>query len=145
MQSRVQFFCVGLLGMALALSSTHPLYAADLGKLFIRVATPEEIGSGFASAGLSDSVKDLKSRHGDFKLVDDEASADYLLVVVKRDGLEGKRQIVARLSFKEGDQWKPGAEVTNSGGYMGGGASWGNAARGVIGEASKWVKENRRK
>src|SRR5450759_5801705 len=121
------------------------LQAAKLGKLFIRVATPEESGQQFVNAGLADSVKDLKARLGDFALADDEASADFLMVVVRREGTERERRLYANFSVRDGAKWRPAAELTNGGSFVGGNGAWGNAARGVIGAAEKWVKENRPK
>ncbi len=118
--------------------------AGNLGKIFIKAASPEPGGQQFADRGLEDTVKDLKRRAGSFVVVDDEASADFLMVVVGRDdtpvsGQPTAKRITVTLSIKDGASWKPGvkiSKVTNA---------WSLSALHVIGDAKKWVQANARK
>lgn len=129
--------------VVVALWVAAPLQAAKLGKLFIKSAPEEVGGQQFTSTELEDSVKDLQKRIGDFILAKDEAEADFLMVVIKRqtevrDDDRSAKVVYATLSVKEAGQWKAGAQLRNAGFFTEG--SWGNAARGVMGAAEKWVK-----
>ena len=132
----------------LALYFPSPVHAEKLGKIFVKAAMVEVNGQQFPSTELEDSVKDIQKRLGDFTLAKDESEADFLLVVIKR-GVEERsdnrsaKVAYATLSVKDGDSWKPATQLRNTGFFSE--SSWGNAARGVIGAAQKWVKENRKK
>jgi len=124
------------------------VHADKLGKLFVKAATIEVNGQQFPSTELEDSVNDIKKRLGDFTLAKDEAEADFLLVVIKRgveerDDNRSAKVAYATLSVRDGDGWRPGTQLRNAGFFSEG--SWGNAARGIIGAAEKWVKESRKK
>jgi hypothetical protein len=111
------------------------------GKLFIKAETN---GQQFADPALEDTIKDLKAKHDKFVVVDDEAKADFLLVVTDRQ-TESKTQlgtqitvktVHANLSVKDGDAWKPGIKLAGSNAV-----SWANAAGKVIEDAEKWAKD----
>ena len=139
---------VGVLAIA-SLLCTGTLHAEKLGKLFIKAATADVGGQQFADKELEESVKDLQRRIGEFILAEDEADADFLMVVVKRQvelkghGQQGNKRLYVTISVRDGTNWKPGAQLSNGGMLTGG--SWGVAARDVIGAAQKWVKQNRGK
>ena len=127
--------------------------AADksIGKLFIKAGTADVGGQQLADPELADTVKDMKVRHDKFTVVEDESQADYLIVVLERKtevqspgGTPVNYRIVAAtLSVKDGESWKAVAKLTNGSGFNSG-SSWGIAAGKVIGQAEKWVAENRK-
>ncbi len=118
------------------------LHAADktLGKLFIKAATSEVNGQQVPDAALEDSVKDMKARLElrRFLLANDEADADFLLVVLERKGEQWKA-VTASFSVKDGGSWKPVAKLTSTNSS----AAWSIAARSVVQQAEKWVLANR--
>jgi len=113
--------------------------AADkLGKILIKAATHEVNGQQFPDQALEDSAKDLRKKSGGFVLAQDEADAEYLLVVVERT----EKFVYAALSFKEGDSWKPAARLSgDTGRYV----CWSCAAGDIMGRAADWVKKNRKR
>jgi hypothetical protein len=137
-----------ILTLTLCVASLHAANT-KLGKLYIKVA-PVADGQ-FTDPELQDTVKDMKSRSGHFDVVTNESEADYLIVVMERmidlrspaGTPQNYKHIVATLSVRDGDKWKPAIKLTNTG--FTGGASWGVAASKVIEEAEKWVKANPQK
>lgn len=126
------------------------VYAGDnLGKLHTKAGIANVGGQEFADPQLQDSVKDLKERHGNFVITDKEADADYLMVVLERNSSMmspggtpvNHRSVTATLSMKDGDSWKPLCKLTTPASSLAG-ASWGNAARSLMGEAQKCLKTN---
>jgi hypothetical protein len=128
--------------------SPTALRAADkaIGKLFIKT----EAASGqFADPDLASTIKDMKARHGKFDVVDDEAKADFLLVVLERktemQSPAGTpvnfRIVLANFSVRDGSSWKPACKLSNGSGFNAG-SSWGIAAGHVIDAAEKCAKEN---
>jgi hypothetical protein len=119
------------------------IQAADkLGKICIKAGSPEP--GGFVDRGLEDTVKDLKKRAGSFVVVDDEASADFLMLVVGRDdtpmsGQATAKRVTVNLSIRDGASWKPGVKISKVT------TSWGLSAAHVIGDAKKWIEANVRK
>ena len=119
-----------------------PVQAAEkLCKILIKAASSESGGQQFVDPGLEDTVKDLKRRAGSFDVVDDEASAELLMLVVSRDdtpvsGQRTAKRVTVTLSVKDGTSWKPGAKISKVS------QSWGLSSLNVIGEAKKWVKAN---
>ena len=123
--------------------ATMNLEKEKIGKLFIKVAPVAE--GEFADPKLEDTVKDLKKNHGDFVIVDDEAEADFLIIVLERKvGLRSpagtvvnNKTVVATLSIREGGKWKPAIKLEHGGGNF-----WDLAAAKVIEDAAKWIKKN---
>jgi len=123
--------------------------AQPIGKLFIKAADAAVDGQQFADADLLNTVKDMKVRHLNFALVDSEAEADYLIVVLERKqevrhgaagaltGLQSFKMITATLSAKSGDSWKPLCKLTE-----GDPSGWGVAAGVLMSKIQKYVKEN---
>ncbi|HYX28148.1 MAG TPA: hypothetical protein VE863_06250 [Pyrinomonadaceae bacterium] len=117
-----------------------------LGKLLIKTAPVPE--GGFADPKLEDTVKDLKKNHRDFLIVDDEADADYLIIVVERKNelrspagsVVNNKTIFATLSYKEDGKWKPAIKLEHGGGNF-----WELAAARVMEDAEKWIKKNLKK
>jgi hypothetical protein len=110
-----------------------------LGKIFIKAGEPDE--QQFANPGLEDTVKDMKRRPGQFILVDDEADADFLLIVINREearvsGEPNVKLVTATLSVRDGAKWKPGIKISKVTSY------WLLSADRVISDAEKWVKSN---
>jgi hypothetical protein len=117
-----------------------------LGKLVIKTAPVPE--GGFADPKLEDTVKDLKKNHRDFVIVDDEAEADFLIIVVERKNelrspagnVVNNKTIFATLSIKEDGKWKPAIKLEHGGGNF-----WELAAARVMEDAEKWIKKNVKK
>jgi len=120
------------------------LGAEKLGKIVFKAGSPDSAGSEFADSGLADTVKDMKRRAGAFVVVDDEASADFLMVIVSREdtpvaGQQTAKRVTVNLSVKDGSSWRPGAKITKVTN------AWGLSAAHVIGDAEKWIKANSKK
>jgi len=117
-----------------------------LGKLVIKTAPVAE--GEFADPKLEDTVKDLKKNHRDFVIVEDEADADFLIVVVERKNelrspagtVVNNKTIRATLSVKEDGKWKPAIKLEHGGGNF-----WELAASRVMEDAEKWIRKNLRK
>ncbi len=118
-------------------------------KLFIKLSEPDIDGSTFADLKLVDTLKDLKRRHRSFTIVESEAEANSLMVILER-GSEMRsplgnpvnyKMITATISFRSNGSWTPGCKLINSG--FNGGASWGNAATSLMKAAEKCAKEHR--
>jgi hypothetical protein len=126
---------------AVAILCLEALHAADktLGKLFIKAATSEVNGQQVPDAGLEDSAKDMKARLElrRFVLANNEADADFLLVVLERKG-EQVKAVSASFSVKDGGSWKPVAKLTSTNSRP----TWSLAARSVVEQAEKWVLTN---
>jgi len=157
---RFTFLVLLSLAIASGLNSMAPAYVAGtsvthaktyferekLGKLFIKTAPVSE--GEFADPKLEDTVKDLKKNHRDFVIVDDEAEADFLIIVLERKnelrspaGTVVNNKIVrATLSVKEDGKWKPAIKLEHGGGNF-----WDLAATRVIEDAEKWIKANVKK
>jgi putative cell wall-binding protein len=114
-----------------------------LGKLVIKTApVPED---GFADPKLEDTVKDLKKNKRNFIIVDDEAEADFLIIVVERANqlrspagtVVNNKTVRATLSIKEDGKWKPAIKLEHGGGNF-----WELAAARVMEDAEKWLKKN---
>jgi len=116
--------------------------AADkLGKIFIKAASSDSGGQQFIDPGLEDTVKDMKRRAGAFVVVDDEASADFLIIIVSRDdtpvsGQPTAKRVTVNLSVRDGASWKPGVKISKVT------TAWGLSSRHVIGDAKKWIEAN---
>jgi hypothetical protein len=114
-----------------------------LGKLLIKTAPVPE--GEFADPKLEDTVKDLKKNHRDFVIVDDEAQADFLIIVLERKNelrspagsVVNDKIIRATLSIKEDGKWKPAIKLEHGGGNF-----WDLASSRVIEDAEKWIKKN---
>jgi hypothetical protein len=114
-----------------------------LGKLLIKTGTAAE--GEFADPKLEDTVKDLKKNHRDFVIVDDEAQADFLIIVLERKNelrspagtVVNNKTIRATLSIKEDGKWKPAIKLEHGGGNF-----WDLAASRVMEDAEKWIKKN---
>ena len=117
-----------LLVLALAITSTITATGVTcfdkekLGKLVIKTAPVPE--GGFADPKLEDTVKDLKKNHRNFVIVDDEAEADFLIIVVDRKNelrspagsVVNNKTVFATLSLKEngnqGSSWSTAAVIS---------------------------------
>ena len=114
-----------------------------LGKLVIKTAPVPE--GGFADPKLEDTVKDLKKNKRKFIIVDDEAEADFLIIVVERANqlrspagtVVNNKTVRATLSIKEDGKWKPAIKLEHGGGNF-----WELAASRVMEDAEKWIKKN---
>ncbi len=114
-----------------------------LGKLVIKTAPVPE--GGFADPKLEDTVKDLKKNKRKFIIVDDEAEADFLIIVVERTNqlrspagtVVNNKTVRATLSIKEDGKWKPAIKLEHGGGNF-----WELAASRVMEDAEKWIKKN---
>lgn len=114
-----------------------------LGKLVIKTAPVPE--GGFTDPKLEDTVKDLKKNKRSFVIVDDEAEADFLIVVVERANelrspagtVVNNKTVRATLSIKEDGKWKPAIKLEHGGGNF-----WELAASRVMEDAEKWIKKN---
>jgi len=114
-----------------------------LGKLVIKTAPVPE--GGFADPKLEDTVKDLKKNKRNFIIVDDEAEADFLIIVVERANqlrspagtVVNNKTVRATLSIKEDGKWKPAIKLEHGGGNF-----WELAASRVMEDAEKWIKKN---
>src|SRR5947209_6735671 len=93
-----------------------------LGKLFIK---PAPVAEGeFADPKLEDTVKDMKKNPGDFVIVNDEAEADFLIIVLERKNelrspagtVVNNKTVVATLSVREDGKWKPAIKLEHGGG-----------------------------
>ena len=136
-----RLWIIGAVVVLVVSVSAGALHAADkLGKIFIKVASPDVNGQQFSDQALEDSAKDMRKNPGNFTLATEESEADFLLVVVERKSLGTSGVIQATLSVREGGVWKPGPRLTGEGRR-----SWGQTAGNVMKRASDWVKANRRK
>lgn len=135
-----------ILAIATVAVATNPSALADkekLGKLVIKTAPVPE--GGFADPKLEDTVKDLKKNKRSFVIVDDEADADFLIIVVERKNelrspagtVVNNKTVVATLSIKEDGKWKPAIKLEHGGGNF-----WELAASRVMEDAEKWIKKN---
>jgi hypothetical protein len=114
-----------------------------LGKLVIKTAPVPE--GGFADPKLEDTVKDLKKNKRNFVIVEDEAEADFLIIVVERQNelrspmgtVVNNKTVRATLSIKEDGKWKPAIKLEHGGGNF-----WDLAASRVMEDAEKWIKKN---
>lgn len=113
------------------------LHAADkkLGKIFIKATSATVDGKEFPDQEKEDSVKDLKKKADKFVVVDSEADADYLLVVVERNRAGDKIEVRATLSVKENGEWKPATLLTGPANRV-----WSVAAERLMKEAAKWAE-----
>jgi len=136
----------GIMAMGLICAGLSvPAFAGDkLGRIVIKAVPAESRGQQVLDAGIEDTVKDLKRRAGAFVVVDDVASADFLLLVVGREdtpmsGQQTAKRVTCTLSTKNGASWSPGVKITKVS------TSWGLSSSHVLGEAKKWIKANSRK
>jgi hypothetical protein len=132
------------IGTAHATTNTLPVGDKEkLGKLVIKTAPVPE--GGFADPKLEDTVKDLKKNKRNFVIVDDEADADFLIIVVERKNelrspmgsVVNNKTVRATLSIKEDGKWKPAIKLEHGGGNF-----WELAASRVMEDAEKWIKKN---
>ena len=78
-------------------------------------------------------------------IVDDEAEADFLIIVVERTNelrspagtVVNNKTVRATLSVKEDSKWKPAIKLEHGGGNF-----WDLAAARVMEDAEKWIKKN---
>lgn len=139
-------FLVLTIGTVAARNRATIIDKEKLGKLVIKTAPVPE--GGFADPKLEDTVKDLKKNHRDFVIVDDEAEADFLIIVVERKNelrspagsVVNNKTIFATLSIKEDGKWKPAIKLEHGGGNF-----WELAASRVMEDAEKWIKKNVKK
>jgi hypothetical protein len=114
-----------------------------LGKLVIKTAPVPE--GEFADPKLEDTLKDLKKNKRSFIIVDDEAEADFLIIVVERKNelrspmgtVVNNKTVRGTLSIKEDGKWKPAIKLEHGGGNF-----WELAAARVMEDAEKWIKKN---
>jgi hypothetical protein len=126
--------------------ATINLEKEKIGKLFIKAAPVAE--GEFADPKLEDTVKDLKKNSGNFVLVNDEAEADFLIIVLERKNelrspagtVVNNKIVVGTLSVKEGGKWKPAIKLEHGGGNF-----WELAAHRVVEDVEKWIKANVKK
>ena len=132
------------IGTAVATTNTRTVGDKEkLGKLVIKTAPVPE--GGFADPKLEDTVKDLKKNKRKFIIVDDEAEADFLIIVVERrnelrspaGSVVNNKTVFATLSIKEDGKWKPAIKLEHGGGNF-----WELAASRVMEDAEKWIKKN---
>jgi len=139
------FFTLVILTAAVG-TQTGATPSADkekLGKLVIRTAAVAE--GEFADPKLEETVKDLKKNHRDFVIVDNEAEADFLIIVVERKNelrspagsVVNNKIVRATLSIKEDGKWKPAIKLEHGGGNF-----WDLAASRVMEDAEKWITKN---
>jgi hypothetical protein len=126
-----------------AMVISYPLGAQGnkIGKLHIKAAPTVANGQEFADFRREQSVNDLKQTPRRFYLTQNEADADYLLVVLERKELPGTgilwKTLTAALSIRDGVAWKPA--LTLDSGEQG---SWPLAANKITGQAEDWVLKN---
>lgn len=102
----------------LAVFPVTPVEAAPkLGKILIKVGSPEAGGQQVFDAGPEDTVKDLKRRAGAFVVVDDDASAEFRMIVVGREdtpmaGQQTAKRVTVILSVRDGTSWTQGVKIT---------------------------------
>ena len=143
--SKVQSIAVlALIVFLAAISATTVQAAGKIGKLFIKTGSPEPGGQQFVDPGLEDSAKDIKRRAGSFVVVDDEASADFMMVIVSRDdtpvsGQPTAKRVTVNLSIRDGASWKSGVKISKVT------PTWGLSAAHVIEDAQKWIRKNAKK
>jgi hypothetical protein len=120
-----------------SIASTFAMQGRDqkLGKLFITAASALVDGKEFSDDERQDSAKDLKKCSKKFTLVDTEADADYLLVVVERSRLAKYIEVKGALSVKENGEWKPAVRLTGAANSV-----WSIAAEHLMKDAEKWVE-----
>lgn len=132
------------IGITVSATNSHTVGDKDkLGKLVIKTAPVPE--GGFADPKLEDTVKDLKKNKRNFVIVEDEAEADFLIIVVERTNelrspagtVVNNKTIRATLSIKEDGKWKPAIKLEHGGGNF-----WDLAAARVMEDAEKWIKKN---
>jgi hypothetical protein len=132
------------IGVAVAIPNSRPVGDKEkLGKLIIRTAPVPE--GQFADPKLEDTVKDLKKNKRSFVLVDVEAEADFLIIVVERANelrspmgtVVNNKTVRGTLSIKEDGKWKPAIKLEHGGGNF-----WELAASRVMEDAEKWIKKN---
>jgi hypothetical protein len=132
------------IGTAVAAANTSTVDDKEkLGKLVIKTAPVPE--GGFADPKLEDTVKDLKKNKRKFVIIDDEAEADFLIIVVERanelrspmGSVVNNKTVRATLSIKEDGKWKPAIKLEHGGGNF-----WELAASRVMEDAEKWIKKN---
>jgi len=132
------------IGTAVGAANTRTVGDKEkLGKLVIKTAPVPE--GGFADPKLEDTVKDLKKNKRNFIIVDDEAEADFLIIVVERTNelrspagtVVNNKTVRATLSIKEDGKWKPAIKLEHGGGNF-----WDLAAARVMEDAEKWIKKN---
>jgi len=113
-----------------------------LGKIFIKAATTKVDGQEVPDAEREDSAKGMKEKSGKFILVDQEAEADFLLVLNERistaqSGNPSSKSLVATLYVREAGEWKAAIVLKSQGN-----AFWSVATGDIMKKAAKWVKEN---
>jgi hypothetical protein len=130
-----------VIGVAFLLALQLPALEAKgkLGKLFVKAQSQD--GQQFVDPRVQDTVKDIREGAGQFELVSDESDADFLLIVVGRDdtpmaGQPTAKRVSVTLSVRDGAEWKPGIKISKVS------PAWGTAARHVVGDVEKWVKQN---
>jgi hypothetical protein len=135
-----------MLAIGTAVGATNIRTLGDkgkLGKLVIKTAPVPD--GGFADPKLEDTVKDLKKNKRNFIIVDDEAEADFLIIVIERTNelrspagtVVNNKTVRATLSVKEDGKWKPAIKLEHGGGNF-----WELAAARVMEDAEKWIKKN---
>lgn len=135
---------LAVIGCLAVFPATTVQAAAKLGKILIKVGSSEAGGQQVFDAGLEDTVKDLTRRAGSFVVVDDEASADFRMLVIGREdtpmsGQQTAKRVTVILSVRDGASWTPGVKITKVTN------AWGLSALHVIGDAEKWIKANTKK
>jgi hypothetical protein len=123
-----------------------------LGKLYLKSAPANVEGQDFTNQELEATVKDLRGKAKKFTLVDNEADAEFLLTVIKRETKVGQpnllthrtprnvSEVYATLSVKDGDAWKPGVQLSTNGCCR----YWSDAASKIMNDAQKWAEQQRK-
>src|ERR1044072_3498531 len=138
-----------MLAIGTAVGATNIRTLGDkgtLGKLVIKTAPVPD--GGFADPKLEDTVKDLKKNKRNFIIVDDEAEADFLIIVIERTNelrspagtVVNNKTVRATLSVKEDGKWKPAIKLEHGGGNF-----WELAAARVMEDAEKWIEKKNKK
>jgi len=114
-----------------------------LAKIYIRADSVESGGQKFADQKREDTVKDMKKRAGKFQVVETEAEAEYLLVVVERTertiaGQPSSKVIAVTISERDGSSWKPRVRLEKLH------SAWSLGAGKLMGDAQDWVRDQKK-
>lgn len=142
-RGRLVFSAIFALAICSTLLPTDAYAGSKIGKLFITSAPLEgSVGDKkFLDPDLEESVGMMKKRPGDFVLVENEADADFILKVVKREsqampGQPDDKRVFSEFSMKDGGEWKLITKFNIHSMY------WNLASRDTVAAAEKFVKKN---
>jgi len=146
MRRSLKALCFTVVALCVAVGAGYASDAKDAKiKVFIRADSTVVNGQKFVDKDLEDSAQDLRRSPRGFVLAPNEADADLLFVVIKRElqtaqNSTDRRILTVAISTRDSADWKPATVITKNEQVH-----WSTLAHEWMGEAGKWAKANFKK